>query len=314
VTDTSRTPSMRSRLLVSIGAGLVAGIFVLLFYFRAGPLAVSDWDATWVGAKALIRGWNPYAVITSPPWPWHLNYPLPAVILTVPFTVFPVHIARALFVGLGTALFTFVVTRRHYWPLYFVSSGAMLASWIPVAWSPFLVAAALTPALGWALVAKPTTGFVLWTARPTRLAVYGGAALILLGLLIQPHWIGDWLYGVWGNPHRPLILRPAGFLLLLGLLRWRRPEGRLLVALCLIPQTTSLYETFPLVLLVENRLQALAFACLTMVAYALHFAGPQGRWPIGAEYQWGVNLALVYLPALLLVLRRPNAAREVPVW
>jgi hypothetical protein len=209
------------------------GIFVLVFYVRAGSMAVSDWDATWVGARALLQGRSPYAVITMPPWPWHLNYPLPGVILSIPFTVLPLHLARAAFVAVGTAVFTFVVTREHYWTLYFVFSGAMLASWAPVQWAPLLVAATLAPSLGWMLAAKPTAGFALWVAWPRRVALIGGIALVLVSLAIQPGWIAEWLHGVSGNPHRPPLVRPGGVLLLLGLLRWRRPEGRLLVALCI---------------------------------------------------------------------------------
>jgi hypothetical protein len=167
--------------------------------------------------------------------------------------------------------------------------------------------------LGWILVGKPTMGFALWVARPARVAVIGGTLLLLMSFALRPNWVAEWLGGLYVNPHRPLLMRPAGFLLLLGLLRWRQGEGRMLAALCIVPQTTSLYETLPLALLVENRLQAMAFAFLTMLAYALHFAGPQGPWPIGAQHQWLVNLGLVYLPALLLVLSRPNAARE-PAW
>ena len=102
--------------------------------------------------------------------------------------------------------------------------------------------------------------------------------------------------------------------MLLGLLRWRRPEGRLLAALALVPQTTALYETLPLALLCRNRPQAAAFATLTMVAHLLFLLGPQGAWPIGAEYQWWVLLALVYLPAIALVLRRPNEADSAWSW
>jgi hypothetical protein len=43
-----------------------------------------------------------------------------------------------------------------------------------------------------------------------------------------------------------------------------------------------------------------------MIAHLLFFLGPQGPWPIGAEYQWWVLFVLVYLPALGLVLSRPN--------
>ena len=40
--------------------------------------------------------------------------------------------------------------------------------------------------------------------------------------------------------------------------------------------------------------------------HLLYLLGPQGPWPVGAEYQWWVMLALLYLPALAAVLRRPN--------
>jgi hypothetical protein len=35
---------------------------------------------------------------------------------------------------------------------------------------------------------------------------------------------------------------------------------------------------------------------------------------VGAEYQWWVMLVLIYLPALVLVLRRPNDARSDWSW
>ena len=43
-----------------------------------------------------------------------------------------------------------------------------------------------------------------------------------------------------------------------------------------------------------------------MVAHLVYFLGPQGPWPVGAEYQWWVMLVLIYLPALVAILRRPN--------
>jgi hypothetical protein len=72
-----------------------------------------------------------------------------------------------------------------------------------------------------------------------------------------------------------------------------------------------LYETLPLALLCRNRPEAAGFASLTMLAHLLFHLGPQGPWPVGAEYQWWVLLILVYLPAIVLVLRRPNEANGV---
>jgi hypothetical protein len=285
---------------------VVATAFVIVLYARQTQDVVSDWDATWAGARALVQGKSPYAAIQVPPWPWHLNYPLPAVLLTIPFAALPLPLARGLFVGIGAAIFTFVITRRHRWPLYFLISGAMLWSWIPVQWAPLLVAAALTPGLSWLLVVKPTMGFALWAAYPRRAAVVGGLAFLAACFLISPTWVTEWREAVSGTPHRPHLLRPGGFLMLLGLLRWRRPEGRLLAALCMVPQTTALYEALPLALLVNSRPQAAAFATVTMTAHLLYLLGPQGPWPVGAEYQWWVMLILLYVPALAVVLRRPN--------
>jgi hypothetical protein len=303
----TQDPSRRRRAAVAVAIGIVSALFVLVLYGRQAPGVVSDWDATWTGARALLRGESPYAAVQMPPWPWRINYPMPAIILSVPFALLPLSVARAVFVGLGTAVFAFVVTRHAWWRLYLVLSTAMLWSWIAVKWEPLLVAAALTPALGWMLTVKPTMGFVLWVAYPRLAAVIGGVILIALSFVTYPPWVQEWIGSLTGTPHRPHLIRPGGFLLLLGLLRWRRPEGRLLAALGLIPQTTGLYEVLPLGLLAENRTQAALFAGATLAAHLLYFLGPQGPWPVGAEYQWWVMLAVLYLPALVVVLRRPNS-------
>ncbi|HEY9505007.1 MAG TPA: hypothetical protein VIQ27_03465 [Gemmatimonadales bacterium] len=299
-------PSRAWRVKVSLAAGLVAGLFVIALYASQRPDVISDWDPTWVATTALLRGESPYAAIQVPPWPNWLLYPLPALVITAPFTFIPLPLARGIFVAIGAATFTYVITRRHRWTLYFLISGAMLWSWMVVQWQPLLIAAVLTPALSWLLPVKPTVGFALWSGWPSRRAVIGGLLFVGLTLLLRPGWIQEWLASVAKTPHSPHLLRPGGFLLLLGLLRWRRSEGRLLAALSLVPQTTALYETLPLALLCRDRPQAAAFASLTMLAHLVYLLGPQGPWPVGAEYQWWVLLFLVYGPAVVLVLRRPN--------
>jgi hypothetical protein len=304
--STRSAPTKAWRAKVAAAAGLVAGLFVIALYARQRPDVISDWDPTWVATRALLRGESPYQAIQVPPWPNWLLYPLPAMLVTAPFTFVPIFLARGIFVAIGTAVFTYVITRRHRWTLYFLISGAMLWSWMVVQWAPLLIAAALTPALSWLLAVKPTLGFALWTGWPNRLAVIGGLLFVGLSLLVRADWIPEWLASVAKTPHEPHLLRPGGFLLLLGLVRWRLPEGRLLAALSLVPQTTALYETLPLALLCRNRPQAAAFASLTMLAHLVYLLGPQGPWPVGAEYQWWVLLALVYGPAIVVVLRRPN--------
>jgi ABC-type anion transport system duplicated permease subunit len=58
-------------------------------------------------------------------------------------------------------------------------------------------------------------------------------ALVLVSLLLQPSWPREWLNAVSQAPHiAPLIGQTAvGPLVLLSLMRWRRADARLLVAL-----------------------------------------------------------------------------------
>ena len=137
---THAEPTQAWRLGVATAAGIVAGIFVVALYSRQHSAVISDWDPTWVGTRALLSGESPYAAIQVPPWPNWLLYPLPALLLTVPFTLLPLWLARGVFVAIGAGAFAYVVTRRGRWTLYFLLSGAMLWSWIDVQWPPLLIA------------------------------------------------------------------------------------------------------------------------------------------------------------------------------
>ena len=285
---------------------MVAGLFVVALYARQKSGVISDWDPTFVATQALLRGENPYAAIQVPPWPNWLLYPLPALLVTAPFTVLPLAIARGVFAAVGAIAFTWVITRRHRWTLYFLLSGAMLWSWVVVQWPPLLIAVIFAPSMSWLLAVKPTMGFALWVGWPNRKAIIGGVLFVALSLLVRPTWIPEWLASVARTPHESHLLRPMGFLMLLCLVRWRRPEARMLAALCLVPGTTALYETLPVALVCRSRPQAATYAGLTMLAHVLYQLGPQGPWPVGAGYQWWVMLALIYLPAVVLVLLRPN--------
>ena len=113
-----------------------------------------------------------------------------------------------------------------------------------------------------------------------------------------------------GSPvHAPPLLRPGGFLLLAALLRWRRPEARLLAALCCLPHVTTLYETVPLFLVTSNRHQAYLLLVLSYVAAVVQaWLVPTGSLLEQVVGRWPVLLLLLYLPALVMVMLRPNEA------
>jgi hypothetical protein len=296
-----------NRLAVAGALGLAAGAYVILFFRRQSPLAVSDFDAIWTGARALAAGRDPYAAIESPPWPWPLQYPLPAVLVALPFGFLPLQLARAAFMAVSTALLAFGLTRRAWWPLIALAGGQLFFALQSVQWTPLLAAAVLLVPLRVLWFVKPTSGAALFAAYPDRRALIGLLALLLLAFLVWPHWTDGWLSAARGAPHRAAVLRPGGALLLLALLRWRLPEARQLAVLSLVPLSPHLYEALPLLLAARTRRELLALAVCGAVGLAAGAVTPHSFGPDHGPIPWAVVLLTGYLPALVVVLRHRNA-------
>ena len=90
-------PSHVARALVAVTGAVAAALWVMFFY-TGRPLTVS-FDTIWVGARALRAHQDPYAAIPSPPWPWDLRYPLPAVLVSLPLRYLSLALARAMLVA-----------------------------------------------------------------------------------------------------------------------------------------------------------------------------------------------------------------------
>jgi hypothetical protein len=141
-------------------------------------------------------------------------------------------------------------------------------------------------------------------------ALIGGAVLLLVSFLLLPGWLPEWLQASRlaaraGGYHIP-ILKPLGAPLLLGALRWRTPEGRLLLAMAVMPQKMLFYDQLPLMLIARNRRDMLlaVTASLLALAFSLRFSWTT---PEANDRLAPIVLIGCYLPALLLVLRRPTA-------
>src|SRR5688572_23590836 len=74
-------------LFLVLALAFVLGSRLLLYAWM--PDRTSDFDLLYDSAARLIRGENPYPLVTQ----W-LPYPLPAVLLAVPFTATPLGLAR----------------------------------------------------------------------------------------------------------------------------------------------------------------------------------------------------------------------------
>jgi hypothetical protein len=167
------------------------------------------------------------------------------------------------------------------------------------------MAATLLPWLGWLLVCKPTIGAALFLYRPSWTAAVGGAALLLISFLFVPSWLGDWLQATRGMPvHDPPFLRSWGWLPLVALLRWRKPEARLVAAMALVPQNLYFYDQLVLWLVPWNALTTIALTASSWVAWALTARTCTDSAYCGADAEPWI-IALVYVPAVILAFLRP---------
>jgi hypothetical protein len=302
---------MATRWLV-LAVAFVVGFRLALY--ASHPELVTDFDILYYAAAHFLRGENPYPITHQ--WSYYpLFYPLPAVVLAIPFTVLPLEPARAAFDIVVGGAFTYALWRyRGPYALLAVLSGAYLFAMRNGQMTPLIVAAGLIPALSFLLVLKPNTGLAVWLWRPRRAAVIGGLVMLALSVVVLPSWPLDWWRALQDqNEHLlPPIFRPFGFLLLLALIRWRTPEGRLLLALAVIPQNVLPHELVPLALIPSNAVEMGIYIAGSWLA--LIFAGrawgiPDFTVPGLVVVGWPAMLLAVYLPMLYLVLKRPNVPK-----
>lgn len=300
--------SRRQRGAIALAAGVLMAALTYRAYGLAPPMA-SDFDFVWIGLRAFVHGENPYRAVADAHVRGPLYYPLPALVALAPLGLVSAGVARIVFAGLGYAALAYAAAGRPGGLFVSLFSASAIIGGVGGQWSPLLTAGVAVPWLSALWVCKPGIGLALWCGYPRRQAVIGGLALVVLSLLVMPAWPRDWL-GVLGSPvHAPPLLRPGGFLMLAALLRWRRPEGRLLVALCCLPYVTTLYETLPLFLVPANRYQAYLLLALSYVAAVVQaWLVPSGSLLQQVVGRWPVLLVCLYLPAVVMVLLRPNQA------
>jgi hypothetical protein len=266
------------------------------------PGQKSDFDVLYSMASNLVKGESLYPIGSA-----SFPFPLPAVLLAVPFTALPLDLARPLFDILVGWAFAFALWKyRGGYALLALLSGAYVFAMASGQTTPLMVAASLTPALGFLLAVKPLTSTSLWIARPSWTAIVGAALLIGLSVMILPSWPWDWWMALPldNSAWVPPILRPLGFLLLLAALRWRTPEARLILAIAFIPQTTLPYELVSLALIPSGPVGMALYGAGTWIAVVaaqrLHVSQGLTEWTTAG---WLVTLAVVYFPMLVLLLR-----------
>ena len=319
-----RAPSTRARIAVACLAA-VWGILCVWQMDRATGGRPSDFDPLWYGARVLLDGRNPYAAVCHGcefEWADHLYYPGTALLAVVPLAALPLDLARLVWVAGASALLCFGLTREGWHRLPLFLSAPFFNAAGGGQWSVLLAAAVLWPALGLLAAMKPTIGTAVFVAarrqRDQLLAIAGGIAVLLASLALRPTWPVEWLAVLGDTPHYSAPVRhlaAGGPLVLLALLRWRRPEARLLTGLACVPQSTLVYEGLYL-LLIPRTLRGVTLMAIASFGASWLQDRIAERATDTVSLQWTAGNVLVhyfYLPALVLVLRRPNEG-EVPRW
>jgi hypothetical protein len=312
------------RAALSVLLGLVAG--AVTWQANVVKPWPRDFEQVWFAARSIVAGVNPYPLVgpgLAFDWPWPLLYPIPAALVATPLVPLPASWASVVFMVIGGAAFAWALMEHGYGPLFGFFGAALHDAAEVAQWSPLFAASVVVPSISALFLAKPTIGAAMFVARPSWWAVGGALVLALIAFGVQPTWIGDWLNAVRANraawlPYHPYqfpVAVPGGWLSLLCLLRWRRPEARLVAALACVPQTPMLYETVALFLVPRSFWEATALLALS---YGQHAILQQLLPPpqLAGEYlEVGGRLiaVMLYIPATVMVLRRANVG-AVPQW
>ena len=114
---------------------------------------------------------------------------------------------------------------------------------------------------------------------------------------------------------QPPVIHLGGVCILLVLLRWKRPEAWLVVLMAFMPASWAWYNTLILLAAVPKTYREAAMLSLVSSFGALlginTLPGPDS--PTSFPLWWSFQVAFAYLPAVILILTRPNI-REAPPW
>lgn len=307
----------RDRLVVAILIGLTSTIVSYLLLHRHG-FGAGDFTPALDSARALLHGIDPYtnpAFGIGKPYPHDvpLLYPMPALLIAVPFTIFSPYVAGALFFGIGSGALAFGITRDGYARLpLFLSAPFFVAAYV-AQWSPLIMAAFLIPWILPLAFAKPNLGIALGVAYPSIRVFAAAAVVYALSLFILPKWPLEWLHNLGYSHHLPpimvlpgfvlshhlsLVLILPGIVLLYSAVAWRRSSGRLLLMMILIPQLSFFYDQLPLWLIPSSLLQSVFLTVSSWIGFGGWVVFDKALLPDAGPW----IILSIFLPALALVL------------
>jgi hypothetical protein len=316
-------PRVRDRALIALVVAAVTALVTLHVLRSTGdPRNANDFTFYWRAARAVLSGLSPYRVINPEgPYPYNDNflYPLPAALVAAPFALLRLWPGMVAFTATLAGTLTFVLTRDGFWRLPLLMSFPMLWCAQSGQLAPLLLASAFAPTLGGLAVAKPTIAAAAFAYGLRRRFLVSAAVVLLASLAIAPGWPNEYVAEVGArttaNYHIPLLVFP-GVVLPLALLRWRRPEARLLFVMACVPQSMLFYDQLPLAVVAKSFRQALIVALASYAPIAVIYFLPRPLTDSIADTVATTSAVLVwmyYVPCLITILRRPNTGSVPPM-
>ena len=308
---TELPPDRRLRLLVAIAVGVAAGL--VAFFLHRRPGFWPDYVFPWSAARHLLAGRDPYQALPGglkEPFVSPLLYPLTSVLAAVPTATLTLPAAGAVMMAVSAFLLTFSLSRGGWSRLWMLASAPFVMAVNLGQWSPLITVAALEPALGFLATLKPNLGLAVFAYRPSIKMVIGSAVLLLVSIVVLPRWPIEWLHAVRTLPGHPapiLAYHGLGLVLALAALRWRTAEGRLVLVSACVPQLLLFADQLPLLLVARSKRELMGMTALSQVAFVVWFS-LNGAGTPNVLTAIPYVLALIYLPALVIVLRRGSPA------
>ena len=304
-------PKIRLAVSFLVAAGAYS-LFLLSKHLAPGP---SDFSVVWHGARLLFDGKNPYDLIGPGrliPFGWNLHYPASTLVAAFPLAVLPESLADFAFVFGSAFLLAYGALKENLNRIWIFASAAFVVNAKSGQWSALTASVYFLPLAAVFAFLKPTDGLAVLASRDRRSWIIGGACaavLIVVSLALLPEWPREWYSRVTGTwEFVSPVRRWGGWLLLLALLRWKSSEARLLLALALVPQVQSWYAGFLPLLVARSKRENQALALVSSLGYLLliplSLASPTREVSIFTVGH--LMIAFCYLPALIVVLRRPD--------
>jgi hypothetical protein len=265
-------------------------------------------------------GGDPYLLIGPGKafyWDFPLLYPATALVASLPLSLLPMHAAALSFIFASSAALTFGITHDGWHRLPMLASAAFIDSTLGAQWSSLLVAGVFLPALCFVASAKPQVGVGVIGASASRralaIAAAGAIALAVPAFVLLPRWFSEWIDLVRAATHlKAALFQPGGFLILIVLARWKRPEAWAILLISAIPQTLMWYSFLILIAFGRTYREVCILSFISSIGYVVYHLALDRLPAVGSTLTllWWIVIATTYLPCAVTIGLRPNAVSD----